>query len=528
VEPADFDATRARVLTASSVEMPADASCVVYWMARDQRVEDNWALLYAKGVAESKRVPLKVVFNLVPKFSEATIRQYGFMIKGLQEVEKDLRALNIPMHLTMGDPVKNVPAFVRDHKAALLVVDFSPMRVQLGWMTAVAGLLDRPMVQVDAHNVVPCWVASPKLEYSARTIRSKITKLLPEYLVDIPAVAPNAAGGLDGYTKIDWAAATASLEVDRTVGEVAWLTPGRTGAWATIDSFCSSKLKDYADKRNDPNVDVASHLSPYYHFGQVSCSRVALHVKALKRFPVSTDSFLEESIIRRELADNYCFYNPRYDDLDSCYDWAKDTLRVHSSDPRPYTYSRQEFEQARTHDELWNAAQRQMVREGKMHGFLRMYWAKKILEWTSSPQEALAVAIWLNDKYELDGRDPNGAPPLPLSLAPLSLSLRSAIHSPSLFLSLPLLSSPLLRACRLRRLHVEYRRRSRPGLGRAGRLRQDSVHELRRLQAQVVRFSLSCPLFSPFLSRLSVADPPPSPLPFSRSNVAAFCAKYKE
>jgi len=470
-------------------------------MARDQRVEDNWALLYAKGVAESKRVPLKVVFNLVPKFSEATIRQYGFMIKGLQEVEKDLRALNIPMHLTMGDPVKNVPAFVREHKAAMLVVDFSPMRVQLGWMTAVAGLLDRPMVQVDAHNVVPCWVASPKLEYSARTIRSKITKLLPDYLVDIPAVAPNAAGGLDGYTKIDWAAATASLEVDRTVGEVTWLTPGRTGAWATIDSFCSSKLKDYADKRNDPNIDVASHLSPYYHFGQVSCSRVALHVKALKRFPASTDAFLEESIIRRELADNYCFYNPRYDDLDSCYDWAKDTLRVHSTDPRPYTYSRQEFEQARTHDELWNAAQRQMVREGKMHGFLRMYWAKKILEWTPSPQEALAVAIWLNDKYELDGRDPNGAHLLSLSL---SISLRSVHHSPSSHLSL----SPTRR---VRGLHVEHRRRARPRMGRARGLRKDSLHELRRLQAQVVRslLLLSQPIssFHARLVRLSLTAP---------------------
>ena len=326
--------------------------------------------------------------------------------------------MKIPMHLTMGDPVENIPQFLRQHKAQLLVSDFSPIRIQLHWMTAVASVLDqepsaafrRPLVQVDAHNVVPCWVASPKLEYSARTIRSKITKLFPDYFVEFPPLTPNVGGdaALEGCTRIDWTASLASLQIDRTVPEVTWITPGRTGAWNMITTFCDSKLKDYGDKRNDPNVDVASHMSPYYHFGQVSPHRVALHVKGLRRHSPSTEAFLEESIVRRELADNFCFYNPRYDSLDSCYEWAKETLRVHTADPRDYVYTREQFERAQTHDDLWNAAQLQMVREGKMHGFLRMYWAKKILEWTSTPEEALAVALWLNDKYELDGRDPNG------------------------------------------------------------------------------------------------------------------------
>lgn len=413
--PTGFDATRGRVLTKVHTILPSTGDCVVYWMARDQRVEDNFALLYAKSVADSRGIPLKVVFNLVPKFFDATIRQYGFMIKGLQEVEESLRQLHIPMHLTMGDPIVNIPSFVSEHNAALLVTDFSPMRIQLHWMTAVAAALDSstipravPHVQIDAHNVVPCWVASPKLEYSAKTIRSKITKLFPQYFVDIPPATSNAAGSLEGCSLIRWDIALASLEIDRTVPEVTWLQPGAKGAWQMINTFCDKKLKDYADKRNDPNVDVASHMSPYYHFGIVSPHRVALHVKTLRKFPSSTDAFLEESIIRRELADNFCFYNQRYDDLDSCYEWARVTLKEHASDPRDYLYSREQFERAQTHDDLWNAAQLQMVREGKMHGFLRMYWAKKILEWTPSPQEALAIAIWLNDKYELDGRDPNG------------------------------------------------------------------------------------------------------------------------
>ena len=411
--PVDFDATRGRLLTQNE-NLPEKGDCVVYWMARDQRADDNWALLYAKGVADARKVPLKVVFNLVPKFLDATIRQYGFMIKGLTETEGDLRSRNIPMHLTMGDPVVNIAQFLREHNALLLVTDFSPMRISLGWMTAVAAALDGapqrlPMVQVDAHNVVPCWVASPKLEYSARTIRSKITKLFPEYFVDIPALSANPAGALGAAcAPIDWTAALNSLQIDRSVAEVTWLTPGRTGAWGLINKFVETKLKDYADKRNDPNVDVASHLSPFYHFGQVSPHRVALHIKALRRLPAGTEAFLEESIIRRELADNFCFYNSAYDSLDSCYDWAKETLLVHTADEREYVYSRAQFELAETHDDLWNAAQLQMVREGKMHGFLRMYWAKKLLEWTSTPQEALAIAIWLNDKYELDGRDPNG------------------------------------------------------------------------------------------------------------------------
>ena len=148
-----------------------------------------------------------------------------------------------------------------------------------------------------------------------------------------------------------------------------------------LENFIEERLKLYGEKRNDPNVNAASHLSPFFHFGQLSVQRAVIRLKSLKKFPSSTDSFVEEAVIRKELADNFCYYNPKYDSLDGCYPWAKDSLNLHKTDKRQYIYSRDLLENAKTHDDLWNAAQIQLTKEGKMHGFLRMYWAKKILEW---------------------------------------------------------------------------------------------------------------------------------------------------
>lgn len=223
--PTGFQVTRARLLTQKNSQ-PRDGDCVVLWMSRDQRVQDNYAMIYAKLMAESKGVPLKVIFNLVPRFLEATIRQYSFMIKGLQEVERELRELEIPFHLLLGDPKENIPQFLRNQNASMLVCDFSPLRVGLSWVNHVADGLNReyhgtlPMVQVDAHNIIPCWVASNKLEYGARTIRSKIQKLLPEYLQEMPKISPNPHGSLADCTPIDWEAALNSLEINRDVQEV--------------------------------------------------------------------------------------------------------------------------------------------------------------------------------------------------------------------------------------------------------------------------------------------------------------------
>jgi deoxyribodipyrimidine photo-lyase len=196
--------------------------------------------------------------------------------------------------------------------------------------------------------------------------------------------------------------------VERTVPEVTWIAPGEREGQKALKNFVRRSLSLYGEKRNDPGQQGQSHLSPYLHFGQVSAQRVALEVLKSDAGREAKESFLEELIVRRELADNFCFYNPLYDRFEGFPQWAKKTLNEHRNDSRRYLYSSKVFEQGGTHDDLWNAAQREMVKRGKMHGYMRMYWAKKILEWTESPEKALAIAIYLNDRYELDGRDPNG------------------------------------------------------------------------------------------------------------------------
>lgn len=313
--PAGFNISRARLLT-QPTSQALHGDCVVYWMSRDQRARDNYALLYAQSVARSHNVPLRVVFNLVPRFLEATLRQYGFMIKGLKEVEDTLREHNIPFHLLMGDPVTNIPQFLNDRNALMLVTDFSPLRVGAGWVNSVAEKLNNqthklPLIQVDAHNIVPCWVASPKLEYSARTFRGKITPKIPEFLQEFPALVHNPAGSLDS-DPVKWDEALESLQINRDVGEVDWIRPGAAAASEMLEKFIQQKLKDYGDKRNDPNNDFVSNMSPYTHFGQISVQRIILTLKAAKKSGSSVDSFIEESVVRRELTDNFCFCKTIY------------------------------------------------------------------------------------------------------------------------------------------------------------------------------------------------------------------------
>jgi deoxyribodipyrimidine photo-lyase len=380
---------------------------VVYWMSRDQRARDNWALLFAQEQSLQQNVPLVVVFCLVPQFLGATFRQYAFMLRGLAEVEQDLRDHHIPFHLLAGAPEVEVPKFCRQSKAGSLVTDFDPLRLKRQWKEAVARKLDIPFFEVDAHNIVPCWVASQKLEYGAYTFRPKVRRALPEFLEEFPELQKQPAAWGEA-SAIDWQGILAGLQVDRRVPEVSWLTPGENAARRVLSDFLENKLAHYPDWRNDPTREGQSHLSPYLHFGQIAAQRVVLEVEALPAAPQAKEAFLEELIVRRELADNFCYYHPHYDTVAGFPPWAQKTLQEHRDDPREYLYTLAQLEQAQTHDALWNAAQRQMVKTGKMHGYMRMYWAKKILEWTSSPEEALQVAIYLNDRYELDGRDPNG------------------------------------------------------------------------------------------------------------------------
>jgi deoxyribodipyrimidine photo-lyase len=381
---------------------------VVYWMSRDQRARDNWALLFSQETAMKQNAPLAVIFCLVPQFLNATIRHYDFMLTGLETVEEGLSEKNIPFFLLTGAAEKEIPRFLRTYRVGTLVADFDPLRRKRTWKDHIAKEIESSFYEVDSRNIVPCWIASPKQEFGAYTFRPKIHRTLKDFLVEYPPLHKHPIPWVGEKKRIDWPGVKKKLKVDSSVGVLNWIKPGEEAAHKRLSDFMETPLDYYSTARNDPNNDSQSNLSPYLHFGQISSQRVAIEVMERLGKKDYSEAFLEELIVRRELSDNYCFYNTHYDMFEGFPPWAQKTLNDHRNDHRPYEYSLSEFEDAKTHDELWNAAQMEMVKRGKMHGYMRMYWAKKILEWTSSPEEALHIAIYLNDRYELDGRDTNG------------------------------------------------------------------------------------------------------------------------
>jgi len=377
-------------------------------MSREQRARDSWPLLFAQGLAREAGEPLAVVFCLAPRFLGAAMRQYGFMLDGLKEAEAALGKKDIPMFVLTGEAPQVLPGFIRKSGAGAVVTDFDPLRIKRRWKEEVMGGTEVPFYEVDGHNIVPCWLASPKQEFAARTLRPRIKAALPEFLDDFPALRRHPAKWKARPPATDWRALRRGLRADGRVAEVGWLRPGEGAAMRALRRFIRKGLARYGELRNDPSAGGQSGLSPYLHFGHLSAQRAALEASRSAAPEGAREAFLEELIIRRELSDNYCFYNSRYDSFEGLPRWARATLDAHRRDPRRYLYGRRQFEEARTHDELWNAAQTEMLLRGKMHGYMRMYWAKKILEWSPSPEEAFETAIYLNDRYELDGRDPNG------------------------------------------------------------------------------------------------------------------------
>lgn len=381
---------------------------VLYWMSRDQRVSDNWALLYAQALAMETSSPLSVVFTLSSTFLDASWRHYAFMLKGLRQVEKALSEKGIPFQLLLCDPPEGMYNFINTHRVAALVTDFDPLKIKREWKRQLLEKVTIPVYEVDTHNIVPAWIVSDKQEYAARTIRPRIHRVLDDYLEPVPRLVTHPYNNVDDLVNIQWKSIESGLTIDRSVQEVHWIQPGERAAETMLDEFISERLHGYNIKRNDPNLNGQSNLSPYLHFGQLSAQRVAWDVSHSDAPEEDVQAFIEELVVRRELSDNWCFYNHDYDTFKGFPNWAQITLNDHRADPRNYLYTLEQFEQASTHNPLWNAAQIEMVKTGKMHGYMRMFWAKKILEWSSSPEEALQIAITLNDTYSLDGRDPNG------------------------------------------------------------------------------------------------------------------------
>lgn len=380
---------------------------VVYWMSRDQRVHDNYALIWAQQEAIIQRRGLVVVFCHVPNYQGAAPDHFTFMLNGLSVVSSELQNFNIPFVKIGGTPEDVLPGFLKDIDAGILVCEFDPLRVKRNWQKNTVQQLDIPVFEIDAHNIVPTWLVSEKKEYAAYTFRPKINLLLPEYLVEIPELTFHPYSWSEGLPPQEQPQLqTSPLAIQPC--RYTWIEAGEKQAIIAAERFIDSGLQHYSEQRNNPCMNGQSGLSPYLHFGQLSAQRLALMVSGSALPNDVKGDFLEELIVRRELSDNFCYYEPAYDSFEGFPEWARTTLDQHRSDPREYIYFLQQFENGETHEPLWNSCQKDLVVTGKLHGYLRMYWAKKILEWTPDPETALTVAITLNDRYSLDGRDPNG------------------------------------------------------------------------------------------------------------------------
>lgn len=404
---------------------------IVYWMNREIRTKNNWSLLFAQELAEKQKQPLLVVYNLVPGFLGGGNRQLTFKIGGLQKVEEELKKKDIPFFIISdkegSESGKKIVAFAKKHKAGAVVTDFYPLSLPRSWSDHVRKHVECAFFGVDAHNIVPAWVASDKKEFAAHTFRPKIYKHIEKYLTEFPTLKKQKTPFTGTVEKINWD----TLLPKKLIEKLDWIKPGEDEAQKMLKDFISKRLPDYAEGRNNAVEDAQSQLSPYLHYGMISAQDIALNVtewsghKIINLLSESRNrakidgnktlakidhagAFLEELIVRRELSDNFCFHEPNYDNPKGFPEWAQETLEKHKKDKREHTYTLEEFEQGKTHDPLWNACQIQMVKHGKMHGYMRMYWAKKILEWTNNVDTAMRFAIELNDKYELDGRDPNG------------------------------------------------------------------------------------------------------------------------
>lgn len=336
---------------------------IIYIASRELRLQDNWGLIFAHSLAKTQDRNFKVIILKDKKLCSS--QQEAFREKGLNFFIKNLALNDIQYKILDVLPDKI--------ECGALIVDFNPLDDKINW----AKKQDYAVFEVDSHNIIPARYISSKQEFSAATLRRKIYANISEFLTEFPK--PFEEGGLGNPPYFD-----------------------------VLNKFIEYKLDFYAENKNNPNKDMTSNLSPYLHFGFISAQRVVSEVIKTNASKENKEAYLEELIVRKELSDNFCLYNINFKSLKCIPSWAKTTLNEHKHDFRAYTYTLEEFKNAQTHDELWNKTQENLLKTGKIHGYLRMYWAKKILEWSKSPEDALEIAIYLNDTYAIDGNDPNG------------------------------------------------------------------------------------------------------------------------
>lgn len=402
-----------RINVRRSGPLRPDARCVVYWMQRAQRALDNPALDTAIAIGNELGLPVLAYFAAIANFPHANLRHYVFLNQGLVDTEADMAERNVTF-VVRRPPEQSLEALLEEVGAVMVIGDENPCREPERWRKTMARRLTIPYWTVDADVVVPSSLF-PKHQYMQHIFRKRFEPKLAEYLQPRPVLRaqyswkrPRQFHAFDVREDV-----TAGWnKLDRKVLPVESFRGGTRAAEKLILDFVTNKLANYATKRNAPELDGTSRLSPYLHFGQISPLTIALAVEQACQKGIATradcDRYLGELIGWRELAVNFVQHVPGYDSIDAAPDWAKKTLAAHAKDVRNPVYSLEQLERAETYDDLWNAAQRQMLHAGWMHNYMRMYWAKKILEWSPSPASAWEYAVYLNDRYFLDGRDPNG------------------------------------------------------------------------------------------------------------------------
>ena len=385
-----------------------DGTCAVYWMQRAQRGVDNPALDVAVDAANTLGKPVVVFFAPVPFYPHANLRHYRFLADGIPDIAADLAKRNVGFVLRK-HPDHSLIKFCEEVRPALVVGDENPLRETEHWRKLAAKKLRAPLWTVDADVIVPSNLLE-KEQYAAHVIRPRLQKRLQQFLVKpanpkakLPWKRPPGIQSLAPGDDI-----TSGWNLDRSVSPVKSFPGGTREALRRLHRFVNKRLKHYSKQRNHPESDGTSDLSAYLHFGHIGPLTVALAVQKADAPKADKEAFLDQLITWRELSINLVRFNENYDNFECGENWAHRTLAAHAKDPRPVTYTQCQLENAETYDPLWNAAQMQMVNHGWMHNYVRMYWGKKILEWTKSPAEAHRIAVELNDKYEMDGRDPNG------------------------------------------------------------------------------------------------------------------------
>jgi deoxyribodipyrimidine photo-lyase len=405
-------ADQPRVLVRRGGAPPKPARSVVYWMQRAMRIQGNPALEVAIEAGNILGLPVVVFFGLIPNYPNANLRHYHFLAQGLRDVAEDAAERGVGFVVRRA-PDNRLEAFLEEVGAALLIGDENPCREPERWRKTLAARLELPFWTVDADVVVPSRVFG-RTFVLLHHFRPKLHAELPKYLVkttdtaplhawkphEPPASFPLNGDITEGFRKLD-----------RSIKPVDTFTGGSHAALKRLNEFVREELNGYEKNRNHPELEGTSRLSPYLHFGNIGPLTIALAVEDAVRKGwaprTAADRFLEQVIAWRELSVLFVRHEPNYDNWNCAAPWARQTLLEHAADPRQ-RYGYEQLERAETHDDLWNAAQLQMVDTGWMHNYMRMYWAKKILEWAPDPATAFDWAVLLNDRYELDGRDPNG------------------------------------------------------------------------------------------------------------------------